>query len=101
MRLALVTEGLIHRSLDGLMDWLDEHAPEVRALEVGTGGYSPLGIVGGMVPPLARPLPLDYASMGPAGAMLGYWVSRSWHLEREHDPETEEEVEEALEHPKR
>ena len=43
MRLALVTEGLIHRSLDGLMDWLDEHAPEVGALEVGTGGYSPLG----------------------------------------------------------
>jgi sugar phosphate isomerase/epimerase len=43
VRLALVTEGLIHRSLDGLMDWLDEHAPAVRDLEVGTGGYSPLG----------------------------------------------------------
>ena len=43
MRLALVTEGMIHRSLDGLMDWLDAHAPDVRDLEVGTGGYSPLG----------------------------------------------------------
>jgi sugar phosphate isomerase/epimerase len=43
MRLGLVTEGMIHRSLDELMDWLDENAPEVRLLEVGTGGYSPLG----------------------------------------------------------
>lgn len=43
MRLGLVTEGMIHRSLDQLMDWLDENAPEVRQLEVGTGGYSPLG----------------------------------------------------------
>lgn len=43
MRLALVTEGMIHRSVSDLMDWLDEHAPGVRDLEVGTGGYSPLG----------------------------------------------------------
>jgi sugar phosphate isomerase/epimerase len=43
VKLALVTEGMIHRSLDGLMDWLDERAPEIRDLEVGTGGYSPLG----------------------------------------------------------
>lgn len=43
MRLALVTEGMIHRSLDALMDWLDGHAPGIRDLEVGTGGYSPLG----------------------------------------------------------
>ena len=32
--------------------------------------------------PLARPLPLDYASAGPAGAILGYWMSRRWHRER-------------------
>jgi sugar phosphate isomerase/epimerase len=38
----VVTEGLIHRSLDELMDWLDAGVPEVRQLEVGTGGYSPL-----------------------------------------------------------
>lgn len=43
MRLGLVTEGMIHRSLDELMDWLDETVPGVRDLEVGTGGYSPLG----------------------------------------------------------
>jgi sugar phosphate isomerase/epimerase len=43
VRLALVTEGMIHRSLDQLMDWLAERVPEVRDLEVGTGGYSPLG----------------------------------------------------------
>src|SRR5690349_18954248 len=34
---------MIHMSLDGLMDWLDEHVPEIRYLEIGTGGYSPLG----------------------------------------------------------
>src|SRR6266571_2830027 len=43
MRLGLVTEGMIHRSFDSLMDWLDANAPNVRDLEVGTGGYSPLG----------------------------------------------------------
>jgi sugar phosphate isomerase/epimerase len=43
VRLGLVTEGLIHRSLDGVMDWLDERAPEIRDLEVATGGYSPPG----------------------------------------------------------
>jgi len=43
VRLALVTEGMIHRPIEGLMDWLEEHVPEVRDLEVGTGGYSPLG----------------------------------------------------------
>jgi sugar phosphate isomerase/epimerase len=43
VRLALVTEGMIHRSLDELMDWLDARVPQVRDLEVGTGGYSPLG----------------------------------------------------------
>src|SRR5437899_8057001 len=34
---------MIHRSLDALMDWLDENTPGLRDLEVGTGGYSPLG----------------------------------------------------------
>lgn len=27
---------------------------------------------------LARPLPLDYASAGPAGAMMGHWMARQW-----------------------
>ena len=43
MRLSLVTEGMIHRSIPDLLDWLDAHAPNVRGLEIGTGGYSPLG----------------------------------------------------------
>jgi sugar phosphate isomerase/epimerase len=34
---------MIHRSLDDLLDWLDAHVPHIRDLEVGTGGYSPLG----------------------------------------------------------
>jgi sugar phosphate isomerase/epimerase len=58
VKLALVTEGMIHRSLDELMDWLDEHVAEVRHLEVGTGGYSPL-----------RHSPLD----------LGASERRAWH----------------------
>ena len=33
--------------------------------------------------PLARPLPLDYASLGVAGAVLGHWMGRRWHRERE------------------
>lgn len=43
MRLALVTEGLIHLPLDAMMDWLDANVPDVRDLEVATGGYSPAG----------------------------------------------------------
>ena len=43
MRLALVTEGMIHLSLDQLMDWLDASARSIRDLEIGTGGYSPPG----------------------------------------------------------
>jgi hypothetical protein len=31
----------------------------------------------GMLTALARPLPLDYAGMGPLGAMLGFWLAQS------------------------
>ncbi|MCY2954110.1 MAG: hypothetical protein NTU53_19400 [Planctomycetota bacterium] len=31
---------------------------------------------------LAVPLPLDYASAGPAGALLGYWMGRRWARQR-------------------
>jgi sugar phosphate isomerase/epimerase len=64
VRLALVTEGLIHRSLDGVMDWLDEHAPEIRDLEVAAGGYSPEG---------HSPLPL---SSGERRAWIGHIRAR-------------------------
>jgi hypothetical protein len=53
----------------------------------------------GLLAPLARPLPLDYASVGTAAALLGYWTSRKWLHEREHEPHTTGEVEEALEAP--
>jgi len=35
------------------------------------------GLTGGFLVALARPLPLDYASAGTAGALLGYWMRRS------------------------
>jgi hypothetical protein len=37
----------------------------------------------GMLAPLTRAMPLDYASAGTAGALLGYWTSRRWQLERQ------------------
>jgi hypothetical protein len=42
-----------------------------------------IGQTGGYFAPLARPLPLHYASTGVGGAMLGYWVARAWHRSRE------------------
>jgi hypothetical protein len=75
-------------------------------LIVGVIGYAfawaggPAGVggdVGGMLPALARPLPVDYACAGTAGALYGYWTSRRWQHERETEPHTTGEVEEALE----
>jgi hypothetical protein len=34
-----------------------------------------VGLLHGPLAALARPLPLDYVSMGPAGAIFGYWLS--------------------------
>jgi hypothetical protein len=42
---------------------------------------------GGLFMPLARPLPLDYASLGTAGAILGYWTSRQWQRAKELETE--------------
>jgi hypothetical protein len=47
----------------------------------------PIGRPGGYFQALARPVPLDYASVGVAGAMLGYWVSRAW--QRQHGDATD------------
>jgi hypothetical protein len=64
------------------------------------GGEPPAGgDVPGILPALARPLPLDYATVGPAAALLGYWTSRKWQLEHEEEPQTTGDIEEALEHP--
>jgi sugar phosphate isomerase/epimerase len=41
MRVGLFTDGLAHLTLDGVMDWLTGELPDVRDLEIGTGGFSP------------------------------------------------------------
>jgi hypothetical protein len=40
-----------------------------------------IGDVGGFFAPLCRPIPLDYATVGPAGALLAYWTSHHWRHE--------------------
>ena len=42
-----------------------------------------IGNVAGTFAPLGRPLPLDYAGAGTAGALLGYWTSRRWQFAKE------------------
>jgi hypothetical protein len=51
----------------------------------GRGGPSlwKAGFGEGFFAPLARPVPLDYASLGPAGAIMGYWMSRRWQRAKE------------------
>jgi hypothetical protein len=58
----------------------------VGPLIVGSVGYAlaatgqvsnlATGTPAGMFAPLARPLPVDYASIGVAGAIFGYWIAR-------------------------
>jgi hypothetical protein len=45
------------------------------------GGWT-IGVTRGLLAPLARPLPLDYASVGTACAIYGYWMGRHAELER-------------------
>lgn len=40
-RLAVVAEAFLDRSLTELLDWLNGAAPEVTAVELGSGGYAP------------------------------------------------------------
>jgi sugar phosphate isomerase/epimerase len=40
-RLAVVAEAFLDRSLIELLDWLIDAAPQVTAVEVGSGGYAP------------------------------------------------------------
>ncbi len=41
MRIGLVTEALIHRSLPDVLDWLLAEVPQVTDLEIGSGAYAP------------------------------------------------------------
>ena len=61
-------------------------------LIVGMIGYlfayvNPAGVatgdLSGALAALARPLPLDYASAGPAGAIMGHWMAQQWANEEE------------------
>jgi len=41
MRVGVFTDGLGHLSLDDALGWLEAELPEVKDLEIGTGGFSP------------------------------------------------------------
>ena len=41
-----------------------------------------IGEPAGIFASLARPMPLDYASVGVAGSLMGYWVGRKQHRDR-------------------
>lgn len=41
-----------------------------------------IGDARGYFAALSRPMPLDYASFGVAGSLLGYWTSHRWHHNR-------------------
>jgi len=55
-------------------------------------------VIGQVSRALATPLPLDYASFGPAGALIGYWISRKW--QRAKDVASEAEAETVVTKPK-
>jgi len=48
-----------------------------------------IGEPAGMLAALARPTPLDYASVGVIGSLIGYWIGRKQHREREERAEAE------------
>ena len=55
--------------------------------------YWTIGDTGGFFAALARPQPLDYASLGVAGALLGYWTASRWRrvkIEEQLDDEAED-----------
>lgn len=41
MRIGVFTDSFEKRTLDEILTWLEETAPEIADLEIGTGGYSP------------------------------------------------------------
>jgi hypothetical protein len=80
-----VVAQMLHRTGPRGWHWLPP-------LLVGMAGFAaayfePAGAatasLSGTFSPLARPLPLDYASAGLAGAIAGYWMARRWQRARE------------------
>jgi len=41
LRVGLFTDALADEPLEDVLDWLAAELPEVRDVELGTGGYSP------------------------------------------------------------
>jgi sugar phosphate isomerase/epimerase len=54
MRLGLFTDAFADRPLGEALDWLAEAFPEIRDLEIGTGGYSPAPHSNDLAEALAR-----------------------------------------------
>jgi sugar phosphate isomerase/epimerase len=54
MRLGLFTDAFADRPLGKVLDWLEEELPELRDLEIGTGGYSPAPHKAGLDEAVAR-----------------------------------------------
>lgn len=65
----------------GLFGYLFAWISPPAGIEIGRPGFGTGG--GGFLVALARPLPLDYASVGTAGALLGYWMRRKSLHERD------------------
>jgi hypothetical protein len=51
---------------------------------VNPSGF-PIGQLDGLLSPLSRGLPLDYAGAGLCGSILGYWIARRWQRPMEDD----------------
>lgn len=54
-------------------------------LAFGQAGAAEEWRIGLTAQPMARATPLDYASAGPLGAVLGYWLSRKWHANKQRE----------------
>ena len=81
---------------DGVWYWTGPAAVGVVGylLAMATGGAGlPTGEVQGWAAALARPTPLDYASLGTAGSLFGYWTARRMY---EVPPETDDDAEAAV-----
>jgi len=65
---------------EGIWYWTAPSAAGVVGYIIAfvTGDGGPIGELHGWAGALARPTPLDYASLGTAAALLGHWSSRRW-----------------------
>jgi hypothetical protein len=96
MFLAAAAGSFIGRAMypvdDGL--WYLLACPIVAVLGYITGFASPSGFnvgqLDGLLSPLTRALPLDYAGAGLCGSILGYWIARRWQRPMEEDEQDQQ-----------